>query len=193
MGPFLVFATAMAITPGPSNIVLASTAASVGLVRALPALLGQVTGMSAMLVTVGLGAAGVLIHNAAALVALRACGITLLLWLAWQLARATPHVERAPGIRFGFWRAAGFQLVNPKAWMVAAAASGGYIPADSRSPFVPAALLAALFAVAALPSCFVWVAAGGAMQRLLRDTRAFRVFHLLMAAGLLASVVLLLT
>ncbi|HEX6538476.1 MAG TPA: LysE family translocator [Candidatus Dormibacteraeota bacterium] len=190
---FLLFATAMAITPGPGNIVLAATAASLGLVRALPALLGQTIGMSAMLFAVALGVAGVLVHNPVALIALRVCGISVLLWLAWRLARAAPAGEHAAGIRYGFWRAAGFQLVNPKAWLVAAAAAGGYLPASARAPVLSAALLAGLFMVAAVPSCFVWVAAGGGVQRLLRSARAVRVFNLGMAAGLLASIVLLLT
>ena len=47
---FVLFAVVAAMTPGPSNLMLASTGAAVGVRRGLPALLGQVVGMGLMFV-----------------------------------------------------------------------------------------------------------------------------------------------
>jgi threonine/homoserine/homoserine lactone efflux protein len=47
-----------------------------------------------------------------------------------------------------------------------------------------------LFIVAALPSCFVWLAAGASVQRVLRAERAERRFNLTMAALLVGSILL---
>src|SRR5258708_7646973 len=46
---FLLFAVVAAGTPGPSNLILKSTAARVGVLRGLPSLRGQVIGMGLML------------------------------------------------------------------------------------------------------------------------------------------------
>jgi len=52
---FVLFAVVAAMTPGPSNLLLASTGAAVGVRRGLPALLGQVVGMGLMLFLVAFG------------------------------------------------------------------------------------------------------------------------------------------
>jgi hypothetical protein len=54
----------------------------------------------------------------------------------------------------------------------------------------PALWLGALFVLAALPSCLVWLAGGAAVQRWLQSERAARAFNLAMGALLAASVVL---
>jgi threonine/homoserine/homoserine lactone efflux protein len=54
------------------------------------------------------------------------------------------------------------------------------------------ALLGGLFFVAALPSCFVWLAFGATAQRFLRGPRARRTFNLALGALLALSVALIL-
>ena len=51
-------------------------------------------------------------------------------------------------------------------------------------------LSASLFVLAALPSCFVWLAFGATVQRFLQTERAARGFNLVMAPLLAGSVVL---
>lgn len=46
-----------------------------------------------------------------------------------------------------------------------------------------------LFVLAAVPSCFVWLAFGAGLQRLLRTERASRAFNVAMGALLAGSVV----
>jgi len=50
--------------------------------------------------------------------------------------------------------------------------------------------LALVFIIAALPSCFVWLAAGASLQRFLRTEPASRIFNVAMG-GLLAGSILL--
>lgn len=94
-------------------------------------------------------------------------------------------------VHFGFWQAAAFQWVNPKAWLVCAAAISAFMPAGGGNALLRAGLLGLLMTAAALPSCFVWLAAGGTMRRLLRSERASRAFNLTMAALLAGSILLL--
>ena len=90
----------------------------------------------------------------------------------------------------GFWAAAAFQWVNPKAWLVCAGAVGTYVQADAGTAFGQSVALALLFIAAALPSCFVWLAAGASVQRFLRTERAARIFNVTMGALLGGSLLL---
>ena len=189
---FLLFAAVAAGTPGPSNFILASTAAAVGTLRGLPALLGQTFGMAVMLFLVGFGLGSIVLRTPAILQVLKLCAVAFLLLLAFMIATARNDEARRTRLRFGFWRAAAFQWVNPKAWLICAAAASGYLPAGASHPLVPAAVLSLLFLAVALLSCFPWLAAGGTLQRFLHTPGASRVFNITMALLLVASVVLVL-
>jgi threonine/homoserine/homoserine lactone efflux protein len=187
---FLLFAVVAAITPGPSNLILTSTGAAVGVRRGLPALLGQVVGMGLMLFLVAVGLGRLVLTSPLIIAGLKWGGIAFLLRLAWTMVRATHGEATAARVRVGFWQAAAFQWVNPKAWLVCVGTVGMYVEAQAGAVVGQAAFLAALFVVAALPSCFLWLAAGAGMQRLLQTERATRVFNVTMAALLGGSILL---
>jgi threonine/homoserine/homoserine lactone efflux protein len=187
---FLVFAVVAAITPGPSNLILTSTGATVGILRGIPALVGQVVGMGLMLFLVAFGLGGLVLANPLIIQGLKWCGIGLLLWLAWKIASAGRGGAPEGRVCVGFWEAAAFQWVNPKAWLVCAGAVGTYVEAKAGTALGQAVSLALLFIVAALPSCFVWLAAGASVQRFLRTERASRIFNMTMAALLGGSIFL---
>jgi threonine/homoserine/homoserine lactone efflux protein len=188
---FFLFAFVAAVTPGPSNLILTSTGAAVGVLRGLPGLFGVAAGMGLMmfLVTFGLGS---LVHDSPILYqALKWGGVAFLLWLAWKIATARHSETNADAKRpVGFWGAAAFQWVNPKSWLVSASAAGTYLHAATGSVFVQALSFGVLFVFAALPSCFVWLAFGAGVQRLLHSERAARIFNIAMGALLAGSVLL---
>jgi threonine/homoserine/homoserine lactone efflux protein len=188
---FFLFAFVAAVTPGPSNLILTSTGAAVGALRGLPSLFGVAAGMGLMmfLVTFGLGS---LVHDSPILYqALKWGGVAFLLWLAWKIATAHHSNAAAEEKRpVGFWGAAAFQWVNPKSWLVSASAAGTYLHAATGNVFVQALSFGVLFILAALPSCFVWLAFGAGVQRLLHSERAARIFNIAMSALLAGSVVL---
>jgi threonine/homoserine/homoserine lactone efflux protein len=187
---FLLFAVAAAITPGPSNVILASVGAKAGMRRGLPALFGQTVGMGFMMFAVAFGLGNLVLARPWLLSILKWGGIAFLLWLAWKIATARgDHATTTTEIA-GFWRMAAFQWLNPKSWLIAAGAVGAYLQGGSANALAQSASLGLLFTLAATPSCFVWLACGATMQRLLRSTRAQRAFNLAMAALLAGSVVL---
>jgi threonine/homoserine/homoserine lactone efflux protein len=187
---FLLFAVVAAITPGPSNLILTSTGAAVGVLRGLPALIGQVVGMGLMLFLVAFGLGTLVLKSPPILQGLKWCGVAFLLWLSWKIATAGRGEDAAQKVHVGLWQAAAFQWVNPKAWLVCAAAVGTYFQAAAGSAFGRSASLALLFVLAAFPSCFVWLAAGAGVQRFLHGERASRTFNLAMGALLAASILL---
>ena len=187
---FVLFALTAAGTPGPSNLILTATGATVGVVRGLPALLGQVVGMGLLLFLVAVGLGSLVVRSPLIVQGLKWFGIGFLLWLAWQMATAEHRDQRVVRAQVGFWTMAGFQWVNPKAWLVCVTAVGVYLPAAAGTSVTRSVVLALLFMLTALPSCLVWLAAGARVQRLLQTERAWRIFSVVMG-GLLAASMLL--
>ncbi len=187
---FVLFAIVAAITPGPSNIVLASTGATVGVRRGLPCLLGVAGGMGVMMFLVALGLGRLVLEHPIALNGLKWCGIGLLLWLAWKIATAGRGEAAVALDVVGFWQAAALQWVNPKSWLVSASAVGTYLHAEGTSAFAQSVWFGVLFVLAALPSCFVWLAFGATVQRLLQTERAAKGFNIVMGGLLAGSIVL---
>lgn len=188
---FLLFALVAAGTPGPSNLLLTSTGATVGVRNGVPTLLGVALGMGFMLFAVAFGLGSVLLDHPTLLDVLKWVGIGFLLWLAWKIATSGRLDSHAGGRSIGFWGAAAFQWINPKSWLVAASAAGTYLNADAAGALPQSLAFGALFVLAALPACFPWLAFGAWLQRQLRSERAARVFNLLMAALLAGSILLI--
>jgi threonine/homoserine/homoserine lactone efflux protein len=190
---FVVFAVVAAVTPGPSNIMLTAAGAQAGVLRGLPCLLGVTTGMGLMMFVVPLGLGSLVLEHPLVLGALHWGGVAFLLWLSWKIATSTGGIDAAPERDpIGYLGAAVFQWVNPKSWLVSASAAGTFLGAGAGRPIVQAASLAGLFMLAALPSCFVWLAFGAGVQHLLHGRRRLRVFNIAMGALLALSVVLIL-
>jgi threonine/homoserine/homoserine lactone efflux protein len=188
---FLLFAVAAAGTPGPSNLLLTATGAHVGVRRGLPCLLGVAIGMGVMMFVVAFGLGSVVLASPTVLRALNWIGAAFLLWLAWRIATAG-HSDAAAGREpVGFIGAAAFQWINPKSWLVCASAAGAYLTGGSGGALAQAVAFGALFILASLPCCFVWLAFGATAQRFLRTERARRTFNVAMGVLLAGSVALI--
>jgi threonine/homoserine/homoserine lactone efflux protein len=187
---FVTFSAVVAGTPGPSNALLTAVGASVGVRRGVASLLGQVTGMGAMLFAVTLGLGDVLLAHPLALQVLKWGGAAMLCWMAWKIATSA-HAEGAANAPAGFLRMAAFQWVNPKGWLISVAAIATFLDRRAGDALAQAVIFAGLFMLTALPSCLPWLAFGAALQRFLRAPRARRILSVAMAAVLAASTILL--
>ena len=187
---FVTFSAVVAGTPGPSNALLTAVGARAGVRRGLASLLGQATGMGAMLFAITLGLGNVLLSHPAALQVLKWGGAAMLCWMAWRIATAgqSEGTANAPA---GFLGMAAFQWVNPKGWLIGVAAVATFLDRRAAGALAQAAIFAILFTLVALPSCLPWLAFGAALQRFLRTPRARRVLNSAMAALLAASTILL--
>jgi hypothetical protein len=89
------------------------------------------------------------------------------------------------GPPIGFLKAAAFQWVNPKAWVMAVGAVSTYA---AVAPFpVNVIVIAALYCISGLPPARRGSGSVPCLQRVLRDPRAVRVFNVVMALLLVAS------
>jgi threonine/homoserine/homoserine lactone efflux protein len=195
---FVTFAAVVAGTPGPSNALLTTVGAAVGIRKGLPSLLGQVAGMGAMLFAIALGVGNVILAHPLALQILKWGGVAVLCWMAWRIATAGPAEGLAEGLAegatsapAGFLGMAAFQWVNPKGWLISIAAVAVFLDRSAAGIPAQAAALATLFTLVALPCCLPWLAFGAALQHTLRTARARQVLNAVMAALLAASTIML--
>lgn len=184
---FVLFAFVSSITPGPNNTMLLASGVNFGVRRTIPHALGVSVGFMVMVLAVGFGLGEVFKAVPPLYTVLRYAGAAYLLYLAWKIATSGPLSADAPGTRkpLGFWGAAAFQWVNPKAWIMAIGAITTYTPAQGYVMNV--IVIAAVFALVNLPSVGVWVMFGSALRNLLREPRWLMVFNLVMAALLVIS------
>lgn len=181
----LAFAFAGTMTPGPNNLMLLASGANFGFLRTIPHMLGVGLGFVLMVFLVGVGlmqvfAAYPLIHSV-----LKVFSIAYLLWLAFKIANAAPPKGAdATGRPMTFLQAAAFQWVNPKAWAMGMAAITNYAPEQSLAAVL---MVAGAFACSSVFSTTGWTTLGQQMARILDRPDWLRMFNLLMALLLVAS------
>ena len=190
---FIGFSIVLAITPGPSNTLLTATGARVGVLRGLPALVGVAVGMAVMMFVVAFGLGALILENGVILIAVRWIGAAVLIWLAWKIAASHGGSVDKQARPIGFPGAAAFQWVNPKSWLACTGAAAGFLVQTGGSALIQAGTLAVIFMLVTLPCCFVWLAFGAVVQRVLRSERTQRVFNVVMGGVLAVSAVLFVT
>ena len=187
LSAFVMFAFVSSITPGPNNTMLLASGVNFGFRRTIPHALGISCGFMVLVLAVGLGLGGVFKAMPMAYTVLRYLGATYLLYLAWKVATSGPlsASEAAHGEPLGFWGAAAFQWVNPKAWVMAVGAITTYTP--SQGYITNVFVIALVFAIINLPSVCVWAGCGSALRSVLAKPKWLMVFNLTMALMLVAS------
>jgi len=186
LGPLALFALVSSITPGPNNVMLASSGLNFGFRRSLPHLLGVNLGFSLMIFLVGIGLGSVFQQTPALYTVLKYAGAAYLLYLAWKIANSGPMEEgEARGKPFTFLQAAAFQWVNPKAWVMAVGVVATYTPQNGF--FANLVIATLVCGIINLPSIGIWVTFGTALRRVLHKPAAIRAFNIGMALLLVAS------
>lgn len=182
-----LFAFVSSITPGPNNLMLLASGVNHGFRATLPHMVGITVGFFILLASVGLGL-GLLFAQVPQLYeVLKWLGAAYLLYLAWGVATAGAPKDAEVGQPLGFWGAAGFQWVNPKAWVMAVGAFSSYVPAHSGSALVVA--VAAWLTAIGIPASSLWALCGSRLRHWLRIPRYRRIFNGVMAGLLVASLV----
>ena len=179
------FAFVTSITPGPNNLMLMASGANYGFRRTIPHMLGVGLGFVLMVALVGLGLMGLFDAFPITHTVLKYAGIAYLLWLAWKIAKAgMPQTDGSTGTPMTFLQAAAFQWVNPKAWQMALTAITLYAPERTALSIL---MVAAVFGAVNLPSVSSWTVLGQQMTRVLTSPLRLRVFNVIMALLLVAS------
>lgn len=185
LGPLVLFAASMCLTPGPNIVMIAASAANFGFRRAIPQMLGITLGFGFMVMAAGFGLAGLFHAEPRLHAVLKYAGATYLLYLAWRIARADAASGDSTRARpINFVEGALFTWINPKGWVTALGALAAYTTVGGDL-LLQTSVIASVLAGACLASVVIWAGFGVAIARVLGSRRARMAFNWSMA-GLLA-------
>jgi len=185
----LSLALIAAWTPGPNNLMLASSGANFGIRRTLPHICGVAFGFPIMIFVVATGLGAMIAASAALQDVMRWAGAGLLLWFAWRIATSGRAQDETSARPLNFLEAAGFQWVNPKAWAMAMATTAQFV--TGSAVIVESLLCSLAYTMAGLGSSIVWAGFGVWIRRLLSTDLRLRIFNISMGL-LIASFVIVL-
>ncbi len=186
--PFVLFAIAGSVTPGPNVLLVAAGAAHNGVRATVPHVVGISCGFAVMILIVGAGLAVPLTAFPAVQVVMRWAGAAWISWIAWQIANSPAPGEGTARPPMSFMTAAMFQWVNPKAWMLAIGMTTAW-----TVPGVPLMqqymAMAVIFGVFGMPCSLAWAVLGEQANRFLHRPRHVHVFNVTMAVLLVLSMI----
>ncbi|MHA1128026.1 MAG: LysE family translocator [Alphaproteobacteria bacterium] len=175
-------------TPGPNNLMLASSGATFGFRRTIPHIAGVAIGFGFMLFTVALGLGEVFERIPVLQIILRWAGAALLLWIAWRIANTKAPGEAGARTKpFSFLQASAFQWVNPKAWAMCIGVVGQFMHGDN--PVLVAAIMAFVSIAAGSTSATSWTSFGAYLQKWLKSPTRLKMFNYTMAGIIVAGVI----
>lgn len=185
---FLVFAIVAGFTPGPNNLMLATSGVNFGLRRTLPHMLGVIAGFPVLFAAAGLGLGEMFERFPWLQAVLTVAGSIYLVWLAWKIAFSQAAGNGSNGTRpLTFWQAAAFQWVNPKGWMMVITAISVYTTAG-EGYLHRLAIMTAIALLITLCSTSTWTAFGIGIRQLFEQRpRLLRAFNIVMGLLLIAS------
>jgi len=149
---------------------------------------GICVGFTVMLLLVGLGFGQLFILFPHLNLAIKTIGTAYLLYLAWQIARATNVGSADQQAKpFGFIKGALFQWVNAKAWVVAIGAISAFTTVGD-SFLSQNVTIAFTFFIASFPCVSIWLIFGIWLRECLENRVYQRWFNMIMAILLVGSV-----
>ena len=180
--PLMTYCFVMSSTPGPNNVMLATSGAKFGYRGALPQILGQTSGGAVQTFVTCLGLGSVFVAYPVLHPLLRVSGALYLVYLAWKLS-ASALGEARDSKPLTFVQAALFQAVNPKSWVKSITLASVFMPVGLSAP-VGALLVAVVGLLIGFPTASMWALFGVSIRRLLADPVKRRIFNLSMGAML---------
>jgi threonine/homoserine/homoserine lactone efflux protein len=182
------FLSSMGFTPGPNNILVASSGVNFGFRRTVPHIMGITFGYPLMMLLVGIGLAKLFIALPWVHAVLKYLCIAYLLYLAWRIARASGMSDARAAKPIGFWQAVALQWVNGKGWVVALSAVTTYTVVD-ESLWLQILALCGIALLVTVASVSTWTLFGAMLRHYLHTEHRRRVFNYSMAALLVASII----
>lgn len=184
---FVAFVVVMFFTPGPNNIMLMSSGLTYGFRRTLPHMAGVTLGFAFMIASVGVGLGTVFLAYPVLETVLKYAGAAYLVYLAVVIAMSGPPTAEQATRRgpMTFWSAAMFQWVNGKGWVIVIGTITAYA-AIAQFPWNILIQTAVSLAIGTA-STVAWALFGSVLRPVRRSARSVRVFNIVMAVLLVAS------
>ena len=184
----MIFMFVAAITPGPNNIMLASSGANFGFKKTIPHIIGVVAGFFALMLLVGLGLGQLFEAIPVLRQAFRMVALCFVFYLAWRIANSGKNEDENREVRpIRFLEATLFQLINPKGVAMSITVIATFINPDLDFSFQFAVLVIS-FTMVTLISAVTWAGFGLVIRRVISTPRKQRVFNIVMALMLIGSI-----
>ena len=176
----------MSITPGPNNVMVTASGATFGYRATVPHILGIGAGAVLQMILVCLGLGELFERFPALHTAMAWAGALYLMYMAWHLVGARAARPSCPSRPVTWLEAAGFQAVNPKAWVMAMTTAAVFFPREG-SVAAATALVGVVFLAIMLPCISVWALFGSGMRGLLGRRGYRQAFNVTMGALLVIT------
>ena len=187
--PLFLFIFAGLFSPGPNVVMLTTSGARFGFRATLPHLLGVPVGTGLLAAASVLGVQSILFALPVMEFTIKLISAFWILWLSWKLINASRAKAQDRDRPFTFFQAILFQVVNPKVWAVALAASAGF--SIDLNIWAEAARLFLGFSLINLFVCLFWTSAGHLLAGYLQRPVIWRTFMTVMAAMMASSAALI--
>jgi threonine/homoserine/homoserine lactone efflux protein len=164
---------------------LLTSGVNYGVKRTIPHALGIGSGFFVLLFCTGLGLIKLFDLYPVPYTVLKVLCVIYMFWLAWKILQSgRPQTGDEAAKPITFMEAALFQWVNPKAWAMAITAFSVYAPSLD---FWIVILVSVVFVIVNVPSVGTWVILGVNFRRFLSTDQRLKIFNIIMALLLIAS------
>ncbi|MEQ9866909.1 LysE family translocator [Pectobacterium aroidearum] len=178
---FFSYVTVMSITPGPNNLLLATSGVNFGLRRTLPMMVGITVGCGIQTALMGVALELLLSWMSVIRLPLTVLGCVYLLWLSWKIVRSSAPELQGRVQPMTALQGTLFQAVNPKTWLMASNIALLYTASSGLFTTVIA------FMALNLPCVLVWAALGDRIGKHLQEPWKLKAFNGIMAFSLLLT------
>jgi cysteine/O-acetylserine efflux protein len=187
--PLLSFVFITTYTPGPNNLTAASMGVLHGYRRALPYLLGIMTGFAGIMALAGIVSSTLLSVFPPIQTIMRYVGALYILWLAWHTFRASYQLEVEEELQpLGYTQGLMLQLFNPKVIVFALTLYTSFL-APLAGHVLNTLISGILLACVAFSAISTWTLFGAAIRRYLERPRVQRAINAALALLLAYSAV----
>ncbi|MDY0249416.1 MAG: LysE family translocator [Pseudomonas sp.] len=181
----------MSVTPGPNNLLLASSGVNFGFKRTLPMSLGISLG-SGVQCFIALETFSFLMQWVEVIrLPIALLGCLYLLWLSWMLYKASTPDKAVRAQPLTFWHMFFFQWVNPKAWLMAINVAVLF-GATEGNILLSNVLIAVVSSVVNYPCITLWAILGDRLRQVLQRPRSLSIFNTVMAVMMAVTAIWLL-
>jgi threonine/homoserine/homoserine lactone efflux protein len=171
----------MFVTPGPNNVMLFASGVKYGFKKTIPHIFGIPLGHFFQISLISMGLGFVFQTYPIAQQILKVLGCLYLFFLAYRMFGSLSIKEsKETGRPLRFYEAALFQILNPKAWVVAITAVSVFFPKD-ESFLTGLFFLAGIAPLVNLPSISIWVLFGSSIRAFISNPKVKKIVEIVLA------------
>lgn len=178
------------ISPGPTNIILLTSAVNFGYKRSIPFMFGCIISYPLMMILTGLGIEVFLIKYTLLMQILKIIGVVYLLWMAWKILNdnSSYNTEEKQNKPFTFLQAFTYTILNPKAWVVYTTAISIFVTSQENS-LLQISVIVFITLIAMIITVYTWLFGGIVLKKFLKNKQSIKRINITMAILLLASII----